>query len=244
MNKYGLSRNIPAEIKREVRQRCGFGCVICGLGIYQYEHVDPLYVNAKEHNPKYITLLCPGCHIKVTNGFWSKSKVKDSMQHPYCRSSGFSREVFDIGNGHPEILFAGSTFINTAMPIVARGIPLIVISQDNSNGLFSISANFWDTLRRNTLRIIENEWQALASNWDVNVVGSRIQIRENPGKIVLELLAKPPDRIIITKLKMVINGLYIQGDPERIMVLDLLSGYSGEFKKCISSNARIGFSLN
>jgi hypothetical protein len=29
-NKYGLKRTIPEKIKREVRQRCGFGCVRCG----------------------------------------------------------------------------------------------------------------------------------------------------------------------------------------------------------------------
>lgn len=30
INKQGISRDIPDPIKRDVRQRCGFGCVICG----------------------------------------------------------------------------------------------------------------------------------------------------------------------------------------------------------------------
>lgn len=30
-NKYGLTRDIPEDVKRKVRKRCGFGCVICGL---------------------------------------------------------------------------------------------------------------------------------------------------------------------------------------------------------------------
>ncbi len=31
---------IPEAMKREVRQRCGFGCLICGLTLYEYELVE------------------------------------------------------------------------------------------------------------------------------------------------------------------------------------------------------------
>jgi magnesium chelatase family protein len=48
INKHGLSRTIPAEIRREIRQRSKFGCVICRNAIYTYEHIDPTFVNAKE----------------------------------------------------------------------------------------------------------------------------------------------------------------------------------------------------
>ncbi|GAH43227.1 unnamed protein product, partial [marine sediment metagenome] len=50
-NQYGLSRYIPLEIKRAVRQKCGFGCVVCGSTIYQYHHFDPPFNEAKQHNP-------------------------------------------------------------------------------------------------------------------------------------------------------------------------------------------------
>lgn len=40
-NQHGLSRNISEDIKQEVRKKSGFGCIICGLGIYEYEHIDP-----------------------------------------------------------------------------------------------------------------------------------------------------------------------------------------------------------
>ena len=33
------SRNMPLPIQREVRQRCGFGCVVCGLPLYEYDHL-------------------------------------------------------------------------------------------------------------------------------------------------------------------------------------------------------------
>ncbi|MHB0562224.1 hypothetical protein ACX3RA_15640, partial [Escherichia coli] len=58
INKHGLSRRIPETIKRQIRQRCGFGCVICGFGFYDYEHFKPDFVDAKVHDPNGMTLLC------------------------------------------------------------------------------------------------------------------------------------------------------------------------------------------
>lgn len=50
MNKHGLSRTIPEPVKREVRQACGFGCVFCGHALVEYEHVDPLFADARLHD--------------------------------------------------------------------------------------------------------------------------------------------------------------------------------------------------
>ncbi len=78
LNKYGLSRRIPAEIRRDVRQRSNFGCIICRRGFYQYEHIDPPYENAKEHNPENICCLCGACHDAVTRGQLSKRMIKNA----------------------------------------------------------------------------------------------------------------------------------------------------------------------
>lgn len=51
VNKHGLSRYIDAVIRRQIRQNCRFGCCICGNAIIDYEHVDPPFENATEHNP-------------------------------------------------------------------------------------------------------------------------------------------------------------------------------------------------
>jgi trigger factor len=34
------SRAIPEPIMREVRRRCGFDCVLCGLSLYEYERME------------------------------------------------------------------------------------------------------------------------------------------------------------------------------------------------------------
>ena len=65
-NKYGLSRNIPEDVKLAVRQACGFGCVVCGMSIIEYEHIDPPFHDATVHDPTKIALLCATCHGNVS----------------------------------------------------------------------------------------------------------------------------------------------------------------------------------
>jgi hypothetical protein len=56
-----LPRAIPEPVKREVRQRCGFGCVICGKPLYDYDHKLG-FSKVRRHVAEQITLLCPTHH--------------------------------------------------------------------------------------------------------------------------------------------------------------------------------------
>lgn len=46
VSQHGLSRQIPEEIRLEVRRRCGFGCMQCGNSIVQCEHTEPEFAAA------------------------------------------------------------------------------------------------------------------------------------------------------------------------------------------------------
>lgn len=67
-NKHGLSRNIPSAVRLKVRKRCGFGCVVCGSAVYDYEHFEPEFHDAKEHSASGIALLCPTDHARKRKG--------------------------------------------------------------------------------------------------------------------------------------------------------------------------------
>lgn len=41
VNQHGLQRGIPDPIKREIRQRSKFDCVVCRSGLFNYEHIEP-----------------------------------------------------------------------------------------------------------------------------------------------------------------------------------------------------------
>ena len=182
-NKYGLARSIPAAVKLAIRQICGFGCVICGAGIYDYEHADPEFNEAQSHNPANMTLLCMTCHGNVTRKFWSKEKVKSAMKSPFCKRQGYSNQFFDFGSNHPSLTLGGVRIENCEVPVEIGGQPLFEIKPPEQSGApFRFSGTFYDSNGKASLRIADNEWQALNNNWDVEVIGPSIRIREKTTK--------------------------------------------------------------
>jgi 5-methylcytosine-specific restriction endonuclease McrA len=73
--------DIPDGIKREVRQRCGFGCVLCGFPIYEYEHIID-YSIVREHVAANLTLLCPNHHAQKTRKLISRQVVETANANP------------------------------------------------------------------------------------------------------------------------------------------------------------------
>ena len=243
-NKYGLSRDIPEPVKRAVRQACGFGCVICGSSIIEYEHVDPEFAEAREHNPSGITLLCPQCHSKVTTGFWSKEKVKAAMLEPFCKKAGFSSEIFDLGSVHPKIKFGGVILKNCEIPVQVRDLALFEVKEaEEPQAPFRLTANFFNSRGEPSLVIRDNEWVAFASNWDVEVSGGTITIRDEPRHISLRLVADPPEGLIIERLDMYLYGLHLEGSPDKLIV-EFPNGRRSEFTSCLVDNCKVGLALS
>jgi hypothetical protein len=212
VNKYGLPRDIDSETKRIIRKNCGFGCVICGCAIYTYEHVDPVFTEAKEHSPDNIVLLCGTCHNSVTKGIWSKDKVKMATKAPKCLQTGYAHHSFDLGNAHPEITLGTLTWIDTKTIIRVMGDSILEISPPEiDGGPYRLSGIFCNDKGSPILRIIENEWQGAIENWDIEIVGSHLTIRQRFRGIALKLHLNPPKAITIKQINMIHKGAIIIG---------------------------------
>lgn len=215
LNKHGLSRNIPEQVKREVRQQCGFGCVICGTAIAQYEHYEPDFAEATEHLAKGITLLCGACHDKVTRGFWSKQKVSEASKSPICIKRGHAIDAFDISFQHPLIRIGPATWINTSTILDVMGQTVLRIDPPEADGCpYRVSGVFSDDQTGNALVIDANEWKASASLWDVEVEGKTVTIRRKPRDIILRLVADPGKGITISKINLSYNGARLYGSDQ------------------------------
>jgi len=242
-NAFGLSREIPADVKRLVRQRCGFGCIICGLGIVQYEHVDPEFKDARVHGPEAIALLCPQCHAKVTTRIWSKGRVKLAMRSPKCRQVGYTREFFDFVEEFPALQFGGVLLSNCPTPIQVGGHPLFSIRPPESpDGPFLFSGLFTDSKGDVSLIIEDNEWKALSTAWDVEVKGPTITIREGHRVVHLVLRVDPPRKLIVEKLNMSLGGIRFDANGNFLRIT-FPNGSIGEFTSFIADNCNVGLSL-
>lgn len=241
-NRHGLSRDIPESVKRQVRQACGFGCVVCGASIIEYEHVDPEFVDATEHNAANITLLCPQCHSKVTRGIWSKEKIKSAMSEPRCKQTGFSNEFFDLGKNHPALVFGGVTLRNCKIPIMVGEFSLFEINAgEEPNAPFRLSGHFFNSSGNPSLIIRDNEWKALASNWDFEVSGNTIVVRDAPRHISLKLVADPPNGLIVEQMDMLLSGYRFIADPKSLEME--FSNTRMTMNSCLFDNCHVGLRL-
>ena len=243
-NQYGLTRNIPSEVKRAVRQRCRFGCVVCGFGVYDYEHVDPEFKDAREHSEDCIVLLCPSCHAKVTRGQWSKDKIKMASKLPKAAEVGYAKEFFDFTGNHPEVILGGNTLRNCRVPIMVHGVPLISISPPEDVGApFQLSANFSDGFGAPTLSIEKNEWRVWSDNWDVEVKGPCITIVSRNRESSLRLRALPPNALAVEQLEMSLGAYRFYCTPE-LMVISNQDGGKMNLSRNIMDDCAVGMAFD
>jgi hypothetical protein len=202
-NRHGLSRSIPNEIKRSVRQRCGFGCVVCGASIYEYDHYDPEFADAHEHSLDGITLLCPTHHAEKTRGILPLSAVRAANGDPTARRNGQTSVVRPYFEHIPTFSVGGSlTTINTPIPVSVRGEPLIeFLPPEEGSNITRINARITSAHGEDLLKIVENEWIVETGVWDYEWVGQRMTIRDSNGQVSLQITVFPPHSILVDRLK-------------------------------------------
>lgn len=238
-NKNGLGRYISADVRRQVRQRDGFGCVKCGSGFYQYDHLGVEFADADLHDPDKIVLLCGGCHDRKTRGNLSTETILRHAADPQCKKEGFSWGAFDIGGKFPEVIL-GTIVVNSSKSLInIDGEDVFSIAPPESEGQpYRINAKFYDKEGRLTLEIIDNETRAAITNWDVELEGPRLTIRSQLREFDLSIRTEPPHRLVIERLDMIYKGSVIQcreGKPTTIKRagLEFVTG-SGSFAGCES----------
>ena len=214
-NIFGLDRYMPEDIKRQIRQECGFGCVICGLAVVQYEHIDPSFSEATSHDPKKIALLCGNCHDRVSRGIWSKERVIAARKTPITFKHGLTKDAFDL-KAPFEVFVGDSRF---------RDVRCIIRTQSNDEW-FSIeppespeappriSAKFYGPSGKPELEIIQNEWHCSIGIWDLRVSGFKIEVRTAPRNVMLRLISRPPHGLQIDYLRMSFlgSGILVNSD--------------------------------
>ena len=243
-NRHGLGRTIPSAVRREVRKRCGFGCVICGLSLYDYEHFAPDFKDAEEHNPGGITLLCMQCNQKRNRKVLSVETVAAANKAPKCLQQGYANEAFDFGSKPITVEFAGVTFSNCEQLITVFGIPVLSIKEpEHHHEPFRLSGRFCDDAGAATLKIEDNVWSVGADCSDVECVGPRIIIRKEPREIVLQVKSEPPERLVIERLNMEFEGVFLRGS-QNVLETSFDGKNWNKFQACSMSNCCVGMAFN
>lgn len=217
------SRNIPLPIQREVRKRCGFGCVICGMPLYEYEHMEE-WAQVKRHVADEITLLCDQHHREKTGGLLPKSDVREANKNPYNLKNGVSKPYNLHFSGNEATVEIGSNSFTcqdqgygTAMtPISVDGTPLIGLIL--ADGHLLLNLIIFDEFNKPILHIRNNQLCYSTSPWDISLIGKKLTIREAHRKILFEIEFFPPDKIVINRGRFLRNGVEILVRPSNILI--------------------------
>ena len=228
VNKYGLQRRLPPDLKLKLRQECGFGCVICGDAFCDDAHLDPAFENAKEHNVSNMALLCKYHHPDTDLGDLPLSAVIEARKNPKCRSRGFADK--NVYMESPlNVKFGSNTFDDVRCIVkTTAGDEWFVVTPPKSSSIYpGINAKFFGSTGNVDFEIIDNEivvnsvyrnrWTLGTHVWDASLKGrtgdkgTSLEIRKGPKKITLKINFEPPNTINILRLEMKLHesGLLI-----------------------------------
>ena len=224
---------IPDAIKREVRQRCGFGCVICGMPIYEYEHMLEWAV-VKRHVATEITLLCPMHHAEKTKGLMPKEKVSNDDRNPFNKRQGVTpKHLLHYSGDRIKMILGVSTFSYSkidegylVIPLVIDCRPIIAFRVEQGQILMSFEAR--NDCNETVFQIVDNAVIINLSNWDVEWVGTRLTVREGKGKIFLKIEFNAPSEIRIMRGRILFNGIELVISKNYLFNInrgDIIGGY-------------------
>ncbi len=196
--------SIPEPTKRAVRQACGFGCVLCGYPIYDYDHIVP-YAIAKEHSVENLCLLCGQHHAEKNRGLLPVEKVRQARLDPINKRTGVSEAQYIHYSGNRCVVRLGNYIATNDLPYMEGSYCALVIANEkliefrieDSHLLLSLAIK--DADNQILLLIIDNELIYKTDLWDLSFIGGRITIKDKQGSILAELALKPPNEIIIER---------------------------------------------
>jgi len=184
------NRDIPENIKRVVRQKCCFGCVLCGSPVFDYHHIID-YSIVKKHEESNIVLLCRKHHSDVTTGKISRELINEAKINPFNRARQFTTEYKLEVNRSIEVQ-VGSNTIDCQFPTgngVCEGLWIngkTYLGINSENGWLTMSLILTD-MRSNILLIVEKgEIIISTSIWDYSYIGSHLQIKSS-DYIILDM---------------------------------------------------------
>ncbi len=224
------SKDIPEKNKREIRQLCRFGCVICGCPLYQYDHIEGRS-GPDPHRTDNLVLLCPNHHSMKTNELITKSEIRKFRDAAGRRPSTAWQDLFveprhlDIGSNK---CFATDYFF------IVTGRHWLGAKVLGGNAL--LQGRITDKNGRPLVQIIDGEISFLSENWDVEWTGKEITVKNAPGDILIRL------RLDAESKRFELRGRPPLYDDSRLDIRDDGIFYRGNLlaRNCTTINVRCG----
>lgn len=167
---------IAEPMKRSIRQRSGFGCVICGIPIYQYHHIHG-FDAAIGHEEEEITLLCNACHSKHHKGLISKKQVVSANASPHNIRVGISASdrVWYCEERICTAMIGSNEILGVTDSVVVLLIDFVeILRLSRVDGVWLLSLLVFNHNDELLLQIVDNELSYKADAFDIQFEGFNI----------------------------------------------------------------------
>lgn len=190
--------DIPDSIKRAVRQKCRFSCVVCGSLLCEIHHIIP-HSQCNSHELDNLVMLCKKHHGEVN--FMYPGQEKDYLRQHLQQENFWIRGAqlhsvpikLKIGNNiinscflssrHKCILLfiEGHMYVDVAL--TQAGIPVFTMKMNDSSG-------------KKVFEVIDNVIAVNCACWDIEQIGTKTIIREGSRKILLSIDFCPVEKMV------------------------------------------------
>lgn len=164
----------------EVRQQCYFGCVLCGMPFFEYDHIEE-YAQVKEHTSENLVLLCPNHHAAKTTKKLSKERIIEAKKKPFNSHNKYSSAYKMETSKQVSVILGSNQFVNAITQpnqiysaIWINGKSYLTIYSENWN--LTLDMVLTDSLGTPILVIEQGEMRTAIDVVDFEYVGNNIKI--------------------------------------------------------------------
>lgn len=182
---------IPEPMKRAVRQRYRFGCAVCGLPVFDYDHIEP-FASVRTHTEENLILLCPNHHSAKTRNRLSEARLRHYQQNPFnterAATSAYDidkTETISIELGSNRLFWTPETEDGECHVVWISGQDHFLLHRED--GWITFSMLLTDESGGVLLDIDHGQMRVATHSWDYEYVGSRLKIREALRSLVVDL---------------------------------------------------------
>lgn len=197
--------------------------VICGLPLYEYDHLVR-WSELETHDAGNLVLLCDRHHREKTSGLLPLARVIEANEAPRNLATSIS-SPFDLHyGGHDcEALIGSNAHTWPAMhdgltttPVLIDDTPIVMFRVDD--GYLLLTVQLFDEDNELLVQVVDNELVFSTDEWDVEFVGLNLTVRSAPRNIFVSMTFEPPSRIVIDRGRIWRNGIEITIQPSYVLV--------------------------
>lgn len=211
--------NIPADVRRQVRQEANFGCAICGCPVIEIHHIVPR--SEEEHNdPERMIALCRNHHALA--GPQAEGITPDQLYE--YKKDPYNSELVDYDfyfeSETPLLEFAGCKckLRNRNEMSVLTINEEDIVTMSYSNGVLQFSAKLYNQNDELVAEMDENEWTAYTDEvWDLTYNGNHFKIWHGKRDIGVEIEYDSDSDGLAMRGNFYKDGSLVRATPSKIV---------------------------